>query len=159
MYSPSLTMSIPQAIWRSTTSVTALGKRSLKACLVLSPPASSSLTSCGRGRLPACETRMRSVLCCKPGSLPQIRFTCLTGLVEDWRPPELGPASGELPFSPIEPVGPTTPPDVGFRSSTRPIIRRPAASASKQEIDGGWADVLWSVADVLPTAHRRTNND
>src|SRR5262245_43179818 len=59
-------MSVPSSIWRSTIHPTAFGKRraysAWSAPWVLRPPSMSSSSSGGRGRLPAWETRIRSVL-------------------------------------------------------------------------------------------------
>src|SRR5205823_1712841 len=60
-------ISTPHSIWRSTTHRTAAGRRMWKSVFparsVLRPPSISSSKSRGRGRFPAWETRMRSVLC------------------------------------------------------------------------------------------------
>src|SRR5215468_7541638 len=54
-------MSMPNLAWRATMSFTARGSRPWNVARSLL--ASASFTFCGRGRLPACETRIRSTLC------------------------------------------------------------------------------------------------
>src|SRR3954453_11314860 len=53
-------MSMPRSAWRRTTSLTAPGRTALNS--LSGPSLNNRATASGRGKVPACETRIRSVL-------------------------------------------------------------------------------------------------